>query len=85
MTAQAQAKARMRGEPACRPGSVIPGFLTCHYSSAWPSGLRGRCVTLRDVAGRFGAYCVPDVCQGSAALGDVGAAARDDPHQALID
>jgi hypothetical protein len=33
MNAQPQARARAAGEPACRPGSVTSGFLTCHDPS----------------------------------------------------
>jgi Phage integrase family len=51
------------GEPACRPGSVTPRFLTCHYSPGRPSGLHGCHVTLRDLTGLFGFSCAPDVRQ----------------------
>jgi len=44
----------VRGEPACRPGSVTPSPLTCGHFPGRPSGLRGYYVVLRDVTGRFG-------------------------------
>ena len=68
------------GEPACRPGSVTPGFLTCRYSPGVPSGLRKLVSPVLIISRARSTSDGTETEHGSVAPDDVGAAALDDLH-----